>query len=358
MAADLLVDVRHRLSRLSLRARLELGRETLALVGPSGAGKSSLLKAIAGLIRPNEGHITFRGERWFDASARLSVSPEARSVGMVFQDLALFPHLSVLDNVAYGWRAHRSGREDGRRRAAELLDRFGIGHLAAARPRSLSGGEAQRVAVARAVAPGPAVLLLDEPLSALDPQTKARVSVDLWSHLKELGLPTVIVSHDFADVVGLADRVAVMEDGRIVQAGRSHDLLEGPVTPFVAALTGVNFFPGVARSRGELTEIHSTEGDAVFLSTELTEGSVGVVVFPWEVAISTGASEGSALNRLAGPVRRVSGVGNRIRVTIGSVPPVVAELTDESLHRLGIGPGVAVVASWKATGTRLVPRPE
>jgi molybdate transport system ATP-binding protein len=358
MAADLLLDVRHRLSRLSLRARLELGRETLALVGPSGAGKSSLLKAIAGLMRPDEGHITFRGERWFDASARLNVSPEARSVGMVFQDLALFPHLSVLDNVAYGWRANRSGREDGRRRAADLLDRFGIGHLAGARPRTLSGGEAQRVAVVRAVAPGPALLLLDEPLSALDPQTKARVSVDLWSHLKELGLPTVIVSHDFADVVGLADRVAVMEDGLIVQAGRSHELLEGPVTAFVAALTGVNFFPGVARPRGDLTEIQSREGDAVFLSTELIEGSVGVVVFPWEVAISSGLPEGSALNRLAGPVRRVSGVGNRIRVTIGSVPPVVAELTDESLHRLGIGPGVAVVASWKATGTRLVPRPE
>lgn len=366
MAGQLLVDIRHRLSRLSLRARLELGGETLALVGPSGAGKSSLLKAIAGLIRPEEGRISFLGEQWFDGASRIHVPPERREVGMVFQDLALFPHLTVLDNVAYGVVARRptrpsgprrSTRAEGRSRAADLLERFGIGHLARARPRSLSGGEAQRVAVARAVASEPVVLLLDEPLSALDPQTKARVSADLWSHLKDLRLPTIVVSHDFADVVGLADRVAVMEDGHIVQAGNSHDLLEGPVTPFVAALTGVNFFPGVAAPRDELTEIRSTEGDAVFLSTEPAVGPVGVVVFPWEVALSTLAPEGSALNRLAGPVRRVSGVGNRIRITVGSHPSVVAELTDESLHRLGIAPGVAVVASWKATGTRLVPRP-
>jgi len=367
LAGNLLVDIHHRLSRLSLRARLELGGEALALVGPSGAGKSSLLKVIAGLIRPDEGRISFRGESWFDGDSGVHVPPERRAAGMVFQDLALFPHLTVLDNVAFGIaarrpagadRGRRSRRAEARSRAAELLDWFGIGYLARARPRSLSGGEAQRVAVARAVAPEPELLLLDEPLSALDPQTKARVSIDLWGHLKELGLPTIIVSHDFADVVGLADRVAVMEDGRIVQAGRSHDLLEGPSTPFVAALTGVNFFPGVAARRGDLTEIHSTEGEAVFLSTEAATGTVGVVVFPWEVALSTHPAEGSALNRLTGPVRRVAGVGNRVRITVGSHPSVVAELTDESLHRLGIAPGVVVVASWKATGTRLVPRPE
>jgi ABC-type molybdate transport system ATPase subunit len=129
------------------------------------------------------------------------------------------------------------------------------------------------------------------------------------------------------------------------------------VTPFVAALTGVNFFPGIAVPRGDLTEIRSTEGSAVFVSTESATGPVGVVVFPWEVALSSRTPEGSALNRLGGPVRRVAGVGNRVRITVGSVPTVVAELTDESLHRLGIAPGVDVVASWKATGTRLVPRP-
>jgi ABC-type sulfate/molybdate transport systems ATPase subunit len=366
MAGTLLIDIRHRLSRLSLRARLQLGEETLALVGPSGAGKSSLLKAIAGLIRPQEGRIRFRDEPWFDAMSGLHVSPESRAVGVVFQDLALFPHLTVLENVAYGCRSRpsdsvdarvRTSRVEGRRRAAETLERFGIEHLARTRPRSLSGGEAQRVAVARAVAAEPVVLLLDEPLSALDPQTKARVGADLWGHLKTLGLPTIVVSHDFADVVGLADRVAVMEDGRIVQAGMSRDLLEGPVTPFVAALTGVNFFPGVAVPRDNLTEVRSTEGNAIFLSTEPAVGPVGAVVFPWEVALSMHAPEGSALNRLAGPVRRVSGIGNRVRITVGSEPVVVAELTDESIHRMGIAAGVTVVASWKATGTRLVPRP-
>ena len=357
MARTLFVDIHHRLNRLSLRARLDLGEETVALVGPSGAGKSTLLRAVAGLIRPEEGEITFRGKSWFDWRRGLHVPPEGRSIGLVFQDLALFPHLTVLENVAFGSRRDGGPRTRSYRRAAETLEQFGIEHLARARPRSLSGGEAQRVAMARAVASQPVMLLLDEPLAALDPQTKARVSVDLWSHLKALDLPTVVVSHDFADVVGLADRVAVMEDGRIVQAGRSHDLLEGPASPFVAALTGVNFFPGVASPRGELTEIRSVEGEATFLSTESAAGPVGAVVFPWEVSLSMQAPEGSALNRLAGPVRRITGVGNRVRITVGSTPAVVAELTDESLHRLGIAPGVSVVASWKATATRLVPRP-
>jgi molybdate transport system ATP-binding protein len=357
MARTLDVDIRHRLNRLSLRARLDLGEETLALVGPSGAGKSTLLKAVAGLVRPQEGRIVFRELAWFESGSGFHLPPESRSIGMVFQDLALFPHLDVLDNVAYGCRRPGRGRDWSLRRAGETMELFGIGYLARARPRALSGGEAQRVAVARAVASDPVMLLLDEPLSALDPHTKARVSVELWGHLKELHLPTIVVSHDFADVVGLADRVAVMEDGRIVQAGRSHDLLEGPASPFVAALTGVNFFPGVAATRGDLTEIRSADGDATFLSTESATGPVGAVVFPWEVSLSMQAPEGSALNRLAGPVRRISGVGNRVRITVGSTPAVVAELTDESLHRLGISPGVTVVDSWKATGTRLVPRP-
>jgi molybdate transport system ATP-binding protein len=202
------------------------------------------------------------------------------------------------------------------------------------------------------------VLLLDEPVSSLDAATKAGVAAELSGHLRSLALPTILVSHDFADVVGLTDRIAVMEAGRVVQTGTGHELLEAPVSPFVAALTGVNFFQGVARRRGGLTEVvHSSSGQARFLSTDPGEGPVGVAVLPWEVALSLGRPEGSALNALAGPVSRVTGVGNRMRVTVASLPPVVAEVTDESVHRMGLAPGVPVVASWKATGTRLVPMP-
>lgn len=347
------VTVRHRLPRLEISAELTAGRETLALVGPSGAGKTTILRSVAGLLRPDQGRVAVHGAVWLDSSAGVCLAPERRSVGFVFQDLALFPHLSVLRNVAYGVprtvpRAHRVGR------AAEVLARFGIEPLAAARPRSLSGGERQRVALARAVASDPDVLLLDEPLAALDPATRRRVGEELSRHLRELRLPSILVSHDFADVVGLADRVAVIEDGRIVQTGTAADLLQAPASPFVASLTGVNYFAGAAQARGELTEVGSSGGLARFLSTDRATGPVGVVIYPWEVALSTEPLDGSPRNTLAGRVSRVTGVGNRVRVTVASTPAIVAEVTDESIERLGIRPGVHVVASWKATGTRLV----
>jgi molybdate transport system ATP-binding protein len=348
----LFVDVARRLSRLDLRAELSLGRETLALVGPSGSGKTSILKAISGLSRPDAGRIVHDGAVWLDTTTGVDLSPEERRVGMVFQGGALFPHMSVAQNVAFGMGSKAGGR------VGPFLARFGIDHLADARPPTLSGGERQRVALARAVAMDPEVLLLDEPLSALDPDSKASVGAELWRHLDALSLPAILVSHDFADVVGLAGRIAVMEAGLIVQTGTAADLLEAPASSFVAALTGVNYFPGRAVPRGGLTEIRHVEGGATFLSTDVATGPVGVVVYPWEVAVSTQPPGGSALNSLAGPVRRVSGVGNRVRVAVGSVPPVVAELTDESVHRLGIGPGTPVVATWKATGTRLVARAE
>jgi molybdate transport system ATP-binding protein len=165
------------------------------------------------------------------------------------------------------------------------------------------------------------------------------------------------VSHDFADVVGLAGRIAVMEDGRIVQLGSAADLLQAPVSPFVAALTGVNYFAGVAVGHGDVTEVRSSlaESEAVFLSTDGATGPVGVVVYPWDVALSTAPLDGSQRNALSGPVSRITGVGNRVRVTVASRPVIVAEVTDEAVRALGIAPGKSVVASWKATGTRLVP---
>jgi molybdate transport system ATP-binding protein len=351
----LLVDVRLDVSRLVVEARLGLQEETLAVVGPSGSGKTTILRTIAGLARPARGRIEFNGQPWFDSQRRIDIAPERRRVGLLFQHYALFPHLTVAQNVAFG-RRHGVGRDRGG--VHDILARFGIGELGSARPADLSGGERQRVALARAVAADPRVLLLDEPLSALDATTKADVAAVLARQLRALSLPTILVSHDFEDVIGLADRVAVVEAGRIVQTGGWRDLVEAPASPFVAALTGVNYFAGTAVARGTLTEIQSADGPATFVSTEAGTGSVGVVVYPWDVALSGEEPTGSALNRLSGPVRRVSGVGNRIRVSLDTRPSIVAEITEESVARLGVTPGRPMVASWKATGTRLVPRPK
>ena len=211
-----------------LELSLAVAAETVAIVGPSGAGKSTVLRAIAGLLRPESGRVALDDDVWFDSGTRVDRAPEDRSVGMVFQQYALFPHLSVRKNVEFG----------GKERAAELLERFGIAHLARARPAQLSGGERQRVALARALARSPKVLLLDEPLSALDPQTRDVVRAELVGHLDRLALPTLLVSHDVADAIALADRVGVIRDGRIIQLGTPAELAAAPADEFVARVFG------------------------------------------------------------------------------------------------------------------------
>jgi molybdate transport system ATP-binding protein len=207
---------------------LDVAAETVAIVGPSGAGKSTLLRAIAGLVKPHAGRITLGEEVWLDRARGIDLAPEDRSVGMVFQQYALFPHLSVQRNVEFGGKA----------RATELLQRLGIAHLAAARPRQLSGGERQRVALARALAHDPKGLLLDEPLSALDPHTRDVVRRELAGHLAGLALPTLLVTHDVADAIVLADRIGVIREGRIIQVGTPAELAAAPVDDFVARVFG------------------------------------------------------------------------------------------------------------------------
>ncbi len=204
-----------------LRIDLELGvdpGQTVALLGPSGAGKSSVLRAIAGLLRPLEGYVRLGEHRWFDAAEGINLSPEERSVGLVFQDYALFPHMTVLENVAF---ADRDA-------APEMLRRFGVGDRASAMPSSLSGGERQRVALARALARDPDVLLLDEPLSALDTITRREVRGELAGLLAEVPVPTIVVTHDPVDAAELADSVAVMDGGQVVQVGTLSELRDNP----------------------------------------------------------------------------------------------------------------------------------
>jgi molybdate transport system ATP-binding protein len=340
--ATLAIDIACPLRAFELDLALEVGRETVALVGPSGAGKTTVLRAVAGLVRPARGRIELGGERLFDSDLGTDLPPERRRVGLVFQEYALFPHLSVERNVAFG----------GRERAGELLERFRIAHLAKARPEDLSGGERQRVALARALARDPAVLLLDEPMAALDAHTRASVRAELQELLAELALPAILVTHDFEDAAALADRIGVIASGRILQLGSPDELIAAPSNAFVASFTGANLLHGFARTTREgLTEV-VLDGGAVVFSTDRGEGRVGVVVYPWEVSIAHAAAADSALNHVSAPISSLVAIGNRVRVRVG---PLVGEVTAASAERLGLQRGDVVVASFKATGARLVP---
>lgn len=320
---------------------LEVGAETVALVGPSGAGKTSVLRAVAGLEHPRRGVVACGAETWFDAAAGVRRAPEDRSVGLVFQEYALFPHLTVAQNVAFGRRRARP----------DLLERFRIAHLAAVKPPDLSGGERQRVALARALAREPKVLLLDEPMAALDPHTRAGVRAELQELLRELGLPTLVVTHDFEDAAALACRVGVVVEGRLRQLAPPGDLVAAPADAFVASFAGGNVLRGSARAaEGGLTEVTLSDGTRVY-STDAARGEVAVVVYPWDVSLARSAPEDSALNHLTDRVSSVVSLGNRARVRVGLL---TAEVTGSSLERLQLGLGDEVVATFKATATRLL----
>ena len=334
----LTADLRVPLRAFDVELTLEV-EGTVALVGPSGAGKSTVLRAVAGLVRPAEGRVALGADVWFDE--RTWLRPEERPVGMTFQHYALFPHLTVRQNVAFG--AH--GEVEG------LLDRFGLARLADTRPGSLSGGEQQRVALARALARRPRLLLLDEPLAALDAHTRATVRAELRDVLRTSGLPTLLVTHDFEDAASLADLVGVVVDGQLRQLASPSDLVARPADAFVGSLTGANLLRGLAGpGPGGLTELR-LDGGGVVYSTDVLEGTGAAVVYPWDVTLARTAPDDSAQNHVAADVGSVSRIGNRVRVSVG---PLTAEVTVESAERLAVREGERLVATWKATATRLV----
>jgi molybdate transport system ATP-binding protein len=328
----------------------------LALAGPSGAGKTSVLRAVAGLLRPARGRIACGGERWLDTAAGLELPPERRRCGYVFQDYALFGHLSVWRNVAYGLRDVPRARR--RAEALALLERFGIAALADARPGRLSGGERQRVALARALAMRPRALLLDEPLAALDARSAAAAGRELAGLLRELRAPALLVTHDFAQAALLGDAVAVLDAGRVVQRGSAAELAAAPASAFVADLTGAVVLRGHARRDADgLTRV-ALDGGGEVVAVAPATGEVAVSVHPWEISLEPAgsASAGSARNRLAVEVLSVTEIGNRVRVGLAAPQPLAAELTGASAALLGLAPGTRAVASWKAAATRVMPR--
>ncbi len=340
MATLTLDDLRLPLRSFALELTLEV-EGTVALVGPSGAGKTTVLRAVAGLVRMERGRIAVGGDVWLDSAARVDLPPDRRRVGLVFQDYALFPHLSVRANVEYA-RRHP---------ADEYLERFRIAHLADAKPGELSGGEKQRVALARALARDPQVLLLDEPLSALDAHTKTAVRAELHELLAGLDIPVLLVTHDFEDAAALAGTVGVVVDGHLRQLGAPRDLVAEPADSFVASFTGANLLDGFAEpSTNGSTRVVLDDGTVV-TTADRASGRVVLAVYPWDITVGASPPDDSALNVVSAPIRTLTELGNRVRLSIG---PVSAEITAESRTRLGLEPGRVAYASFKATGTRVV----
>jgi molybdenum ABC transporter ATP-binding protein len=331
--------------RASADLTVERG-ETVALVGPSGAGKTTVLRVVAGLLRPAEGVVTLDELVLLDTDRRIDVPPEHRRVGYLFQEFALFPHLDVWRNVQFGARRAQD--------VAPLLERFHIAELARARVHELSGGERQRVALARALARDPALLLLDEPLSALDAHTRAEVRAELRELLDGLGLPAILVTHDFEDAATLAHRVGVISDGEILQLDTPTDLVALPRDSFVASFSGATVLSGaVVETRDGLSRVALDDG-LMLWSADDEHGPVTVAVYPWDVSLAAEIPHGdSRMNHVSAAVVSVAPMGNRTRVRVG---PIVAEITAASAERLELRPGVVAVASFKATAARLFPR--
>ena len=319
--------------------------EVLAVLGPNGAGKTTLLRALAGLLALDRGHVQLDGEILDDPVRGVFVPAERRPIGVVFQQYLLFGHLTALENVAFGLRARGVAKAEARRRAADLLSRFGLADFARARPGDLSGGQAQRVALARALAIDPLVLLLDEPLAALDVGTRREVRRDLREHLASFDGMRLLVTHDPVDAYALADRVAILDGGRIVQAGTIAEVTAHPRSRYVAELVGTNLVAGTVAD-GVLT----SDGGAQVVVADADPGRCFAVIRPQAVTLARSASVGTSVrNTWPGVVVDIDRLGDRVRVSIDGPLHLTAEITAQSLDALALRPGDPVHASVKAT---------
>ena len=322
-----------------------LGGRTLAVVGPNGSGKTTLLRCLAGLTPLTAGHVSLDGRVLDDPAADVYVPPEARPVAMVFQDHVLFPHLSALDNVAFGARARGRSRADARHYAREWLDRVGLADRASAHPRELSGGQAQRVALARALASDPALLLLDEPLAALDATTRIEVRRDLRTHLSTFEGVRVVVTHDPVDAAVLADDIIVLDRGRVAQTGTPDDITARPRTPWVADLVGTNLYRGTA----EGGTLRVDGGGTIAAASNVDDGPAFAVVHPRVVALHRARPDGTPRNVWEGRATAIERVGDRVRVQVAGPPRIVAEITARAAIDLALAEGTAVWVAVKAT---------
>ncbi len=325
--------------------------EVVAVLGPNGAGKSTLLRSVCGLVPIDDGLIELGGVVVDHPQSGAWVGVAQRRVGVVFQDYRLFPHLSVLDNVAFGPRTAGRSRAESRARARTWISRLGLEPLADRRPAQISGGQAQRAALARALAADPAVLLLDEPMGALDVSTRLDVRGELRAHLHEYAGPTLLVTHDPLDALVLADRIVVLEDGRVTQQGLALEVARRPATTYIARLLGLNLLRGRALD-GDI----AVEGGGVLHAPDVAaHGDVLVAVRPSAVALHAHRPEGSARNVWQGVVDGVEPIGDRVRVTVSGEPTVMVDVTPAAVVDLGVAPGLPVWLSTKATELEVYP---
>jgi molybdate transport system ATP-binding protein len=348
---SLVVDARTRIGDLALDVQLRVGDdEVVAVLGPNGAGKTTLLRIVAGLHAVDAGRVEHDGVTLDDPVAGVFVPPRDRSVGFVFQDGALFPFLDARDNIAFGLRCRGIGRRAAAQLAQEWLARVGLQGRERSRPHELSGGEAQRVALARALAPAPRLLLLDEPLAALDAAVRPEMRRLLRDQLAAFGGTRLLVTHDPVDAATLADRIVIVEGGRVVQSGTLAEVSAHPRSRYVADLVGLNLYRG--RSNGQRVVL---EGGGELFVAGAPAGEVFALVHPHAVTVHRRFPEGSTRNVWTGRIDEIDTLGARVRLRIAGTPPVVAELTPAAAHDLELAIGTQVWIALKATEVQAFP---
>ena len=334
-------------SGFELDASLEIEPgTTAALLGPNGSGKSTAVDALAGIVALDEGRIELGGAVLDDPAAGRFVPPQERRAGVVFQGYLLFEHLEVRDNVAFGPMSAGVGRAAARAAADSWIERFGLVDLAGRRPSQLSGGQAQRVALARALAIDPAMVLLDEPLAALDVESRASLRRVLAQHLDEVAGPRLLITHDPSEAFLLADRIHVLEAGRITQVGSPDDIRRRPGTPYVAAVAGLNLLRGV-NTAGRLA-VEGTDQELTTADVH-TGGPVLITVHPNAISVHLEQPHGSPRNAWRSTLAAVEPLGEITRLTVDAPIPLGIDVTPASVGSMGLSPGTEVWLSVKAT---------
>ena len=348
---NLAATVRLRLGSLTLDVDIDAkAGEVVAILGPNGSGKTTLLRCLAGLQPVDDGRVTLGDAVLDDPSTGTFVAAEHRPVSVVFQDYLLFAHLSALDNVAFGLRARRVSRHSARAQAMEWLERLGLADHAQHRPAALSGGQQQRVALARALATDPKLLLLDEPLAALDAATRIAVRRDLREHLGRFDGVRILITHDPLDAYSLADRVVILEAGRVTQTGTLADIAAHPRSRYIAQLVGTNLLTGTITG----TTFTAANGATLVVDTEV-DGHAYAAIAPSAIALYTTPPEGSPRNVWQTTIADIDRAFDRVRVSLSEPLPLTAELTTLGLASLDRHPGDKIWASIKATEINTYP---
>ena len=324
--------------------------EVVAIVGPNGSGKTSVLRALAGLVPLSGGRVVLGEEVLEDPARQIRVPPERRSVGYVFQDYLLFPHMSAVENVAFGLRARGTDKKTARQKASEALARVGLEDQAPKKPGAMSGGQQQRVAMARALVTDPKLLLLDEPLAALDVSTKSDVRRLLRATLRQSNAANILVTHDLLDAVALGDRMIVIENGGIVQAGTPATVTARPRSKYVADLTGVNLMRGTAR--GTVVDL---DGGGQLICANSVTGPIFAVIAPAAVSVHRQEPDATAQNLWRGPVGDIDLMGDRVRVRVDGTPAITAEVPPSAVDELKLDEGGELWASVSPTAVTVYP---